>query len=122
MLLSKLHAYSHLFIFSLLKWKENKWTKPFSKNKLSGIQKSVHIIKIVSQEHDFDTELGYDLMGVEVDEDSDTVVPEEILKLVEEYDNRTTPNVEETETINLGTVETLKEIRIGTHLTCYRKA
>ena len=76
----------------------------------------------MSQEHDFDTELGYDMMGVEVDEDSDTAIPEEILKLVEEYDNRTTPNVEETETINLGIVETSKEIRIGTHLTYYQKA
>ena len=41
-------------------------------------------------------------MGVKVDEDSDAVVPEEILKLVEEYDNRTTTNVEETETITWG--------------------
>ena len=41
----------------------------------------------MSQEHDFDTELGYDLMGVEVDKDSDTAIPEEILKFVEEYDN-----------------------------------
>ena len=62
----------------------------------------------MSQEHDFDIELGYDLMGVEVGEDSDTAIPEEILKLVEEYDNRTTPNIEETETINLGTVEMSK--------------
>ena len=63
----------------------------------------------MSQEHDFNTEIGYDLMGVEVDEDSDAAVPEEILKLVEEYDNRTTPNIEETETINLGTVKTSKK-------------
>ena len=76
----------------------------------------------MSQEHDFDTEIGYDMMRVDIDEDSDTAIPEEILKLVEEYDNRTTPNVEETETINLGNVEMSKEIRIGTHLTCYQKA
>ena len=50
----------------------------------------------MSQEHDFNTEIGYDLMGVEVDEDSDAAIPEEILKLVEEYDNWTTPNIEET--------------------------
>ena len=74
--------YSRLFIFSLPKWKENKWTKPFSKNKIKTFrdpkicpyQKDQATI-LVSQEYDFDTELGYDLMGVEVDEDSDTVVP-----------------------------------------------
>ena len=82
MLLSKLLAYSRLFIFSLLKWKENKWTKSFSKNKIKTFRdpkiRSYHKDQtrvLVSQEHDFDTELGYDLMGVEVDEDSNTAIP-----------------------------------------------
>jgi len=46
----------------------------------------------------------------------DDIIPEEIVKEVENFENKLKSNLEETEAVNLGDSETVKETRISTHL------
>ena len=68
-------------------------------------------------EYDFDKELDFELMGIEifnVNEAGDP--PSEILEKLEKHENKQTPNIEETEDVNLGTNDEPREVKIGTGL------
>ncbi|KAH7835152.1 hypothetical protein Vadar_023366 [Vaccinium darrowii] len=64
---------------------------------------------LAHDEYDFDVELDFELMGFEIDACDE--VPEEIKLMADKHDDRKTPNIEETETINLGTVESPREVK-----------
>ncbi|KAH7848754.1 hypothetical protein Vadar_007298 [Vaccinium darrowii] len=74
---------------------------------------------LAHDEYDFDVELDFELMGFEIDTCDE--VPEEIKLMADKHDDRKTPNIEETETINLGTVESPREVKIGTNLDKWQK-
>ena len=58
---------------------------------------------------------GTDALSIgEFDED---FVPDEITREVDQFENKPKPNLEETESINLGTSEDVRETRISVHLT-----
>jgi len=46
----------------------------------------------------------------------DDIIPEEIIREVENFENKPKSNLEETDTVNLGDSKTVKETRIGIHL------
>ncbi|XP_070040725.1 uncharacterized protein [Nicotiana tomentosiformis] len=60
-----------------------------------------------------------------IDSDSedleDDIIPEEIFKEVEDFENKPKSNLEETEAVNLGDSETIKETRISIHLSSSEK-
>ena len=71
-------------------------------------------VTILAQEkHDFNDELKFELMGIEEDVNVNEEIPDEIKLMLEQHEDRRTPNIEETETINLGTVNEPKEVRIS---------
>lgn len=70
--------------------------------------------------HDFTVELDFELMGVEIEEGYDEP-PEEIQDWVEEID-KPKPNLEQTETINVGTEAEPRELKIGVDLTPQQKS
>ncbi|KAH7834894.1 hypothetical protein Vadar_020723 [Vaccinium darrowii] len=74
---------------------------------------------LAHDEYDFDVELDFELMGFEIDACDE--VPEEIKLMADKHDDRKTPNIEETETINLGTVESPREVKVGTNLDKWQK-
>ncbi|KAH7867306.1 hypothetical protein Vadar_031754 [Vaccinium darrowii] len=74
---------------------------------------------LAHDEYDFDVELDFELMGFEID--TCDAVPEEIKLMADKHDDRKTPNIEEIETINLGTVESPREVKIGTNLNKWQR-
>ena len=52
-------------------------------------------------------------MGVKLCVNSADEILQEILEQVERHDSRITPNIEETETVNLGSSKSPKELKIG---------
>ena len=71
---------------------------------------------LAQKKHDFNVELDFELMGIEQDVHATEEVPEEIKLMLEQHEDRRTPNIEEPETINLGTVNEPREIKISISL------
>ena len=75
----------------------------------------IDITVFESDEYDFDKELDFELMGIEIfNKGGDP--PPEILEKLEKYENKQTPNIEETKNMNLGTSDEPREVKIGTGL------
>ncbi|XP_070047031.1 uncharacterized protein [Nicotiana tomentosiformis] len=55
-----------------------------------------------------------------IDQEED-IIPEEIVREVENFENKTKSNLDETETINFGDSETVKETRVSIHLSLSEK-
>ena len=68
---------------------------------------------LAQKKHDFNVELDFELMDIEQDIYTNDEVPEEIKLMLEQHEDRRTPNIEDTETINLGTVNEPKEVKIS---------
>ena len=71
---------------------------------------------LAQKKHDFNAELDFELMGIEQDIHATEEVPEEIKLMLKQHEDRRTPNIEETKTINLGTVNEPKEVKISINL------
>ena len=56
-----------------------------------------------SDKYDFDKELDFELMGIEIFNVNEADDPrQDILEKLEKHENKQTPNIEETEDVNLG--------------------
>lgn len=99
------HIYNHIYFMSTFRDPKIK------------LFNSSDITTIACEDYDFDIELVY-LMGIEIEPDVDATnaVAEELRRQIEQYENRKTPNIEEVETINLGTSDNPREVKIGTYL------
>jgi len=49
------------------------------------------------------------------------IIPEEIVREVENFENKTKSNLDETKTVNLGDSETVKETSVSIHLSSSEK-
>ncbi|XP_070013296.1 uncharacterized protein [Nicotiana sylvestris] len=87
-------------IESILNWSGYEPGKGLGKN-LQGITKPINLKKHVRQ--------------TDIDSEEDEI-PEEVVKEVKNFENRPKSNLDETEVINLGNAENVKETRISVHL------
>ena len=53
----------------------------------------------------------------DLEEVEDIEVPEELIKRVEEFEEKLNPNLVETEVVNLGNAEVIQETRVSIHMT-----
>ena len=59
------------------------------------------------------TEVDFNHLGMEEESDFDNETPSELEKMVSELEDKPKPNLEEANTINVGTVENPRELKIG---------
>ena len=58
-------------------------------------------------------EMDFNHLGMEEESDFDNETPSELEKMVSELEDKPKPNLEEADTINVGTVENPRELKIG---------
>ena len=61
--------------------------------------------------------MNFNHLGIEEESESDDETPSELEKMVSELENKPKPNLEGADTINVGTVENPRELKIDHQLT-----
>ena len=74
------------------------------------------ITVLESGDGNLDITLDFDIMEPEIQNESDNEKVSDLFKRFEQYEEKSKPNLEETEIVNIGTETEVKEIRISIHL------